>query len=206
MNRLVSISEAARTLGVSITTLRRWEANGQLPAVYTAGGHRRYDLAKLKPDMFLAQNGAARRTVAYACVSGPEYVKELERLKLALESHCTEQGWTFEVVTDIGSGISCRKKGLKYLLHAIVEEQVERLVLTHKDRLLRLGAELIFAVCAIKKVEVLILNREEVTAIEESLTVDVREIIAEFNARLYGSQSHKNQKLLEGMRQAVELA
>jgi len=52
MERLVGIGEAARALGVSITTLQRWEATGKLAAIHTVGGHRHYDLAKLKPDLF----------------------------------------------------------------------------------------------------------------------------------------------------------
>jgi len=39
--RCVSIGEAARVLGVSITTLRCWEATGRLKAEHTDGGHRR---------------------------------------------------------------------------------------------------------------------------------------------------------------------
>lgn len=47
MERLVSIGEAAKALGVSITTPRWWEASGKLVAEHTVGGHRRYDLALL---------------------------------------------------------------------------------------------------------------------------------------------------------------
>ncbi len=56
MERLVGIGEAAQVLGVSITTLRRWEAAGRLSAEHTAGGHRRYDLVKLRPEMFHAED------------------------------------------------------------------------------------------------------------------------------------------------------
>jgi hypothetical protein len=52
MNRLASIGEASRTLGVSITTLRRWEKIGRIKAEHTAGGHRRYDLAKIVPSLY----------------------------------------------------------------------------------------------------------------------------------------------------------
>jgi predicted site-specific integrase-resolvase len=74
---------------------------------------------------------------------------------------------------------------------------VERLVLTHKDRLLRFGAELIFSLCEIFGSEVVIINRTEDASFEEDLAKDVLEIITVFSARLYGSRSHKNKKIIE---------
>jgi predicted site-specific integrase-resolvase len=96
------------------------------------------------------------------------------------------------------------KKGLKRLLNMILADEVGRLVITHKDRLLRFGAELVFAICEAKQVEVVILNQGEDTSFEEDLAKDVLEIITVFSARLYGSRSRKNQKLLDGVRKAVE--
>ncbi|WP_410471703.1 helix-turn-helix domain-containing protein [Faucicola mancuniensis] len=43
MNRLISINEASKQLGVSISTLRRWDKSGMLVAQRTPKGHRRYD-------------------------------------------------------------------------------------------------------------------------------------------------------------------
>jgi DNA-binding transcriptional MerR regulator len=40
---MLRINEAARRLGVTPTTLRRWEAEGKVHPVRTAGGERRYD-------------------------------------------------------------------------------------------------------------------------------------------------------------------
>ncbi|TNV94113.1 IS607 family transposase [Xylella fastidiosa] len=197
MERLVGIGEAAQALGVSITTLRRWEASGRLIAEHTVGGHRRYDMAKLRPEMFRAQAEANRRTVAYARVSSHDQKDDLERQKQVLELYCAQQGWTFEVITDLGSGMNYHKKGLKRLLDAIIDGQIGRLVITHKDRLLRFGAELVFALCEAKNVEVVILNQGQDTSFEEDLAKDVLEIITVFSARLYGSRSRKNQKLLE---------
>lgn len=45
---LLSISEAAKLIGVSENTLREWDQNGKLPATRTDGGHRRYDLEKIR--------------------------------------------------------------------------------------------------------------------------------------------------------------
>jgi len=204
MERFVSIGEAASALGVSVTTLRRWEASGKLVPKHTAGGHRRYDLAKLRPEMFRAEEDAARRTVAYARVSSHDQKDDLERQKQVLELYCAQQGWTFEVISDLGSGMNDHKKGLKKLLDAIVDGQIGRLVITHKDRLLRFGAELVFTICEAKNVEVVILNQGEDTTFEEDLAQDVLEIITVFSARLYGSRSRKNQKLIDGVKKAVE--
>ena len=97
-----------------------------------------------------------------------------------------------------------RQKGLKRLLNDVVEGRIGRLVITHKDRLLRLGAELVFAICEAKQVEVVILNQGEDTSFEEDSAKDVLEIITVFSARLYGSRSRKNQQLLDGVKTAVE--
>jgi predicted site-specific integrase-resolvase len=170
----------------------------------TAGGHRRYDLAKLRAERFRAGPDANRRTIAYARLSSPDQQDDLARQKPVLEIDCARQGWRFEVIADLGSGMNDHKKGLKRLLDAVIGDRIGRLVITHKDRLLRFGAERVFAICEAKNVEVVILNQGEDTTFEEDLAKDVLEIITILSARLYGSRSRKNQKRLEGVRAAVE--
>jgi predicted site-specific integrase-resolvase len=121
-----------------------------------------------------------------------------------LELYCSSQGWTFEVISDLGSGMNYHKKGLKHLLQSILDDNVGRLVITHKDRLLRFGAELVFSICEAKAVEVVIINKGEDAGFEEDLAKDVLEIITVFSARLYGSRSHKNKKLIDGVKQVVD--
>ncbi len=116
------------------------------------------------------------------------------------------KGGTFESVADLGSGMNYHKKGLKRLLNDILADWVGRLVVTHKDRLLRFGADLGFAICEAKQVEVVILNHSADTTFEEELGQDVLEIITVFSARLYGRRSRKTQQLLEGVKHAVEEA
>jgi len=205
MDRLVTIGQAAKILGVSVMTLRRWDEAGRLVPVRTEGGHRRYDISKIKPETVRKyEPGESRRTVAYARVSSRDRMDDLERQQQALELFCAKNGWRFEIITDIGSGVSYYKKGLAKLLDAIIGDNVGRLVLTHKDRLLRFGAELVFAVCEAKGVEVVIINQGGDTAFEDDLATDVRDIIAVFSARLYGAQSKKNGKLLEDVAKAVD--
>jgi predicted site-specific integrase-resolvase len=136
-------------------------------------------------------------------VSSHDQKLDLELQKKVLEMYCAAQGWIFELVSDLGSGINYQKKGLKKLLNEILSDEIGRIVLTHKDRLLRFGSELIFSICAIKEIEVIIINKGDDTTFEEDLAKDVLEIITVFSARLYGSRSKKNQKLIEGMKKAV---
>ena len=89
------------------------------------------------------------------------------------------------------------KKGLIRLLELILEKKIGRLVITHKDRLLRFGAELIFSLCQAREIEVVIVNKGEEASFEEELAEDVLEIITVFSARLYGARSHMNKKLIE---------
>jgi len=205
MDRLVSISKAAKILGVSEITLRRWDEEGKLVASKTEGGHRRYDLSKIRPETVHRFNFTDNRnTIAYARVSSHDQKNDLERQKQVLELFCSKNGWTFDIISDLGSGMNYHKKGLRKLLEAILDDSAGRLVLTHKDRLLRFGAELVFAICEAKGVEVVIINKGEDTTFEEDLAADVLEIITVFSARLYGSRSKKNKKLLECVAKVVE--
>jgi len=204
MDRFISISKAAKLLGVSISTLRRWESEGKISSEPRTGSdHRRYDLAKIKPESFRLSPDC-RKTIAYARVSSRDQIKDLERQKELLELYCASQGWTFKLMSDLGSGMNYYKKGLKRLLTEILAGKINRLVVTHKDTLLRFGAELVFAICEAKEVEVVILNKGEEGRFEEELAKDVLEIITVFSARLYGSRSRKNQKLIEGMKRVVD--
>jgi excisionase family DNA binding protein len=203
VSNLIAISEAAKLLGVHPSTLRRWEREGRIKPARTSGGRRRYDLAEIAPELARDSKPESRKTIAYARVSSNDQKADLERQKQTLEAYCAAQGWTFEILSDLGSGMNYRKRGLQKLLDEIIAGRVGRLVINHKDRLLRFGAELIFAICEIKQVEVVILNKGEDTSFEQDLAKDVLEIITVFSARLYGARSGKNKKLLDRLQKAA---
>ena len=199
MSNLVGVKEAAELLGVSTKTIRRWEADGKICSVRTQGGHRRFNVSEL-----LGNNRDASLTVAYARVSSNDQKKDLERQGMVLEAYCSKQGWSFELIKDLGSGMNYKKKGLIRLIKMICTYQVERLVLSHKGRLLRFGSELIFILCEIYGTEVVIINRSSDSTFEEDLAQDVLEIITVFSARLYGSRSHKNKELVKELREVAD--
>ena len=57
--RWMRLGPAARLLGVSINTLRRWSDSGRVPCYRSAGGHRRYDRTELEALLGDHRDGAA---------------------------------------------------------------------------------------------------------------------------------------------------
>ena len=201
-NRFVKIGEAAKLLGVSVQALRNWESEGKImPSHRTPGGQRMYDLAEL-----LGTHDKTYPTIAYARVSSNDQKEDLERQHAVLEAFCNKNGWQTEIIRDLGSGMNYNKRGLSRLLELIVRGQMSRLVVTHKDRLLRFGADLIFRICELKGIEVVIINKGEQPSFEEELTCDVMEILTVFCAKLYGRRSHKSKKLAEEIENIVSEA
>ena len=200
----VSVGAAAKEMGVSRATLRRWESAGKIEVERTPNGHRRYDLAKLhriRPPKVPAE----RITLAYARVSSHDHKDDLRTQVALLESFCATNGWSYEVVQDLGSGMNYKKRGLRQLIKRICAGDIGHLVITHKDRLIRFGAEIVFGLCEEFNVEVTIINQSDKSiSFEEELARDVLEIITVFSGRLYGSRSHRNRKLVEKLQQAAE--
>jgi len=192
----VSIGELAEKMGVSTCSLRRWEDEGKIKSTRTNGGHRRYDL-----DVAMCQSPVKtkeKHTVGYCRVSTKNKINDLDRQKQVIELFCSSKGWNYKMIEDVGSGLNYKKKGLNDLVSMIESEQIDRLVLTHKDRLLRFGAEIIFKLCELHNVNIEIINKdEEKTDFQKELVDDVLSIITVFSAKLYGQRSHKNKQIIE---------
>ena len=209
MNKIISIGQSAKMLGVHVQTLRNWEKSGKLkPDSISPGGTRRYNsdtIMRISGRELIQIEKDDRVTIAYARVSSQDQKEDLKRQAQVLELYCAEHGYRYELITDLGSGMNYYKKGLTSLINRILGDGVKRLVLTHKDRLLRFGAELIFSICEAKGVEVVIINKgEDKASFEEDLAKDVLEIITVFSARLYGSRSGKNRKIIEKLQESVK--
>jgi putative resolvase len=120
MSRFLKIGEAAKILGISVQTLRRWEATGYLlPHRKSKGNTRYYDLDRLI-DKKVIENDLK---VAYARVSSQDQKEDLKRQAEILAAYCAKQGWNFQVIQDLGSGMNYQKKGLKQLISLILEKK-----------------------------------------------------------------------------------
>ena len=190
---LLKVSEAAEYLGVSISTMRRWEQEGKLIPSRTAGNQHRYDTIELMK--FRGQKTNAKYTIAYARVSSSDQKDDLERQVNNISNYCIAKGYQFRVIKDVGSGLNYNKKGLNELIESICAKEIDRIVVNYKDRLLRFGYEMLEQVCNLNGVKIEIINFTEDKTYEEELVEDVLSVVTVFSSRLYGSRSHKANKL-----------
>jgi predicted site-specific integrase-resolvase len=128
------LEKIAKELGVSRDTLRRWEAKGKIIAERTPRGHRRYELAKILGLLPRAQS-LQKNTIAYARVSSHDQKNDLTRQANVLQSFCAANGWTYEIIQDLGSGLNYQKRGLRKLIQSICSGKIDRLVLNSQRSL-----------------------------------------------------------------------
>ncbi len=194
----LSTQEVCLFLGISLSTFYRYCKRGLLkPSFLTLGGHRRFSILDLK--QAFSMDNSADLIVCYSRVSTHDQKKDLitQEQKLLSFAQQLPNSKTENIISisDLGSGLNYKKKGLKQLLNLILLGKVQTLIINHKDRLLRFGSELIFTLCAFKRVTVKILEDSKERSFEEELSSDVIELMTVFCAKLYGKRSHKNKAL-----------
>ena len=194
---LLSIGKFAKTVGVTTTTLRRMHQNGELiPAHISNGGTRYYSTEQLK--LFQSSNNE-RIVIGYCRVNTPSQKDDLETQVQNVKSYMYAKGYKFDIIKDIGSGINYKKKGLKELINRIENNEVSKVVILYKDRLIRFGFELIEYLCEINNVEIEVIDNSECSK-EKELTDDLIQVITVFANRLYGQHSKKTKRLIDEVR------
>jgi putative resolvase len=194
---MLRIGQLAQKLGVCTKTLRRWEKSGHLnSSLRTVGNHRRYDESVL--DLFFTKfEQDTRLTVIYSRVSSHDQKEDLKRQQDSLKQWALlHELKVDEFIVDIGSGLNFKKKGFNKLLGMILNRKVGKIIVNHRDRLMRFGFALIEKLCLFYRVELLVVKDEELS-FEAQLSQDLIEIITVFSAKLYGKRSHQNKKDVE---------
>ncbi len=157
MSKYYSIHEFSKIIGVSAQTLRNWDSNGKLhPHHTTISGYRYYSDEQLSQVMNVKPKN--RITIGYCRVSSHKQKDDLERQIDNVKTYLMAKGQPFEIISDIGSGINYKKKGLRELIKRISQNQVEKVVVLYKDRLLGLGFELVEYIASLYNCEIEIIE------------------------------------------------
>ena len=157
MPPFLSISEAARYVGVCPKTMRRWDAaNLVKPTFRTIGAHRRYDLAVLKTICVPAPPTAPTtplpprplRAITYARVSSSLQKQrgDLRRQVEELQQYCLHNNLQIvKTIQDVGSGVNDARQGLHHLIRAVSRGHCDLVVVAYPDRLARFGINVLRA-------------------------------------------------------------
>lgn len=193
--RYFTINKFSKIVGVTPQTLRNWDKTGKLkPHHTTENGYRYYSEEQLK--QVLRTKPKSRTIVGYCRVSSPKQKDDLERQIENVKTYLLAQGKPFEIISDVGSGINCRRKGLLELLDRINQGEVEKVVILYKDRLSRFGFELIEYMASLHGCEIEIIDNTQKTE-QEELVEDLVQIITVFSCKLQGKRAHKARKLIK---------
>jgi predicted site-specific integrase-resolvase len=189
------IHEFSNLINRTPQTLRNWEKRGILiPHHKGPNGYRYYSEEQLNE--VIGVNRKARIVIGYCRVSSAKQKNDLERQIENVKTYLTAQGNPFEIVSDIGSGINYSKKGLQELIRRIEHNEVSKVVVLYKDRLLRFGVELLEYIASLHGTEIEIIDNTEKTE-EQELVEDLIQIVTVFSCRLQEKRANKARKMIK---------
>ena len=190
----LSINKVAKQLNKSAQTLRNWEKTGELiPAYKTKYGYRYYTEEQI--NKLLGVEEKERVTIGYCRVSSRKQQDDLERQIENMRNYLCAKGYKFEIITDIGSGINYNKAGLNILIDKVIKGEVDKVVVLHRDRLLRFGFELLENLCKKYDTTIEIVDNTPKTE-EQELVEDLVQIITVFSCKLQGKRANKMKKVI----------
>lgn len=209
MDQLYGIERAAALLGVHPDTIRRWEQQGKIRVVRTPGGKRRIPESEIRRLRGEVPKFRSRVLAIYGRVSSREQKargdldRQVAHIRAAMTGHGFDQ---VIVVTDVGSGLSDRRKGLLRLMEMARQGEISDVAVTYKDRLTRFGFVYLAQYFASHGVRLHVVDgQEDRRSLQEELVDDLLAIVTSFAGKLYGLRSHrKARELVSAVKAVVE--
>jgi putative resolvase len=182
--------EFAALIGKTVNTLQRWDREGILVAQRSPTNRRYYTHEQYLEYRGLKATGAGT-TIAYLRVSTAGQKPDLHNQVAALRAYCqAHQIPVDEWVEELGSGLNYQRKQFNRIMEQIELGRVQRLIVAHKDRLVRFGFEWFAGYCQRHGTELVIVNGDTLSP-EGELVQDLLSIVHTFSARLTGLRSYQ---------------
>ncbi len=169
-------------LGVHPQTLRAWAREGRIDYIRTEGNQRRYDV-----DSYIG-NAKPTVTLCYCRVSSRKQSADLERQVAFMRARYPDA----EIVSDVGSGLNFKRRGLLAILERVHQGDKLRVVVAYRDRLARFGTELVETLLKRNGGELVVLNQRDLSP-EEELTTDLIAILNVYGARVNGLRRYRKE-------------
>ena len=183
----------AELLGVSVKTLQRWDREGILKANRTPTNRRYYTHDQYLQFKEIHTYNDIRDIVIYARVSTRNQKDDLKNQIDFLRQFCNAKGIIVnQCIEDYGSGLNYNRKKWNFLLEEVMENKIQIIVISSKDRFIRFGYDWFEKFCQKFNTRILVVNNESLSPNEE-LVQDIISILHVFSCRLYGLKKYKKQ-------------
>lgn len=184
----ITASTTRKNYDISLCSLRKWTENGKIRSVRMPGGKRLF----LKEDIDAIFNviPKSKVNVCYARVSSNKQRGDLERQIESLRVDHPHH----EIITDIGSGLNWKRRGLLGLLNRIQNDEIDTITITDKDRLCRFGFELIDWICGKHSTRIIVRNVSSCEGDSKELAEDLLAVANYFVARSNGRRAARNRE------------
>ena len=190
---MYSPAQFGKMIGKSVKTLQRWDSDGVLVARRNPKNRRYYTHDQYLEYIGVKANETKSKIVVYGRVSSPAQKPDLKNQISALEVFCAANGFAVdEWFTEFGSGLNYKRKKFNSLFLDIEMGKVSKVIIAHKDRLIRFGFEWFEAFAQRHGCEIIVMNQESLSPAQE-VTQDLLAIIHCFSSRLYGLRKYKKE-------------
>lgn len=179
--RYQPLRKAVELTGLHPNTLRKYADNGTIPSKRAPNGQRLFDL-----DSWL---GKPAVSICYARVSSYKQRDDLQRQVEFLKTRYPAA----EIVTDIGSGLNFKRKGLRSILERAMQGEQLTVVVAHSDRLARFAVELIQFIIERSGGKVVVHGKSAACSPAEELTKDLLAVLTVFGARMHGLRKYRDE-------------
>lgn len=192
--------DISQFLGVTTRTLQNWEYQGKILFKRNPISDRRYmdrdDVIELlqERNLLIDDLNDCKKDVIYARVSSHDQKTHgnLDRqVQFLIENNSDLKNLV--VLAEVGSGLNDHRKKLQQLLKMVMDNEVNRVFVTYRDRLTRFGFNYLKTMFNAKGVQIVVVKQQaEKMSVEAELMNDMMSLIASFSGKLYGMRSRKN--------------
>lgn len=181
--KLLSRKKASERLGIHPLTLYRWGKKGKIKTIQTPSGQFLYPLSEVNRILDIQDNRPKNRTSIYGRVSSYDQKQhgDLDRQIEFLRKYAMKNKLlVVDEITDLASGLKTDRRGLKKLFKLVVDKEIDKVIVTYKDRLTRFGLGYLEEFFAAFGVEVIVTQTSEDKTPQEELVADLIEIVTSF--------------------------
>ena len=188
MNEHIPLREACKLIGLKPNTVRSWAKSGKVKTFTTPSNQILYHKQSLLEFINHDESSKEKKNIIYCRVSSKKQIDDLDRQVGLLKSKFN----SFDVITDVASGINWKRKGLQTILEYAMQRNLGTLVVAHRDRLSRFGFELIKWIVESNGGVLTVLDECSEKSSEQELAEDLLSIVHVFTCKQMGKRRYKN--------------